>query len=177
MPEIHEPFMISLKVPQLGAIRNVNESSGSSPLSQREPANTARSVKFVGRERQQIDAQIIHRQHPLAHQLGRIGMKVNARSALPAEFEHEPARALHAEQDGLALVHRLLSNAAHHLTDDGVMLVEVGESAERLIAAYPTLDILWCEFEQGGDGVFAVTAQTLRAASNLWPSSEACHVG
>ncbi len=98
-------------------------------------------------------------------------------AALPAEFEHEPARALHAEQGGLALVHQLLANAAHHLTDDGVMLVEVGESADALVAAYPTLDILWCEFEHGGDGVFAVTAHTLRAASDLWPTSEACHVG
>ena len=83
---------------------------------------------------------------------------------LPPEYAHEPAAALVADEDGLALVHALLCDASNHLTEDGVLIMEVGESADAFIARYPTLPILWCEFERGGDGVFAINAQALRDA-------------
>ncbi|MFK8015538.1 MAG: 50S ribosomal protein L3 N(5)-glutamine methyltransferase [Gammaproteobacteria bacterium] len=84
---------------------------------------------------------------------------------LPAEYAHEPSFALLAADDGLQLVATLLRDAHRHLTDDGVLLMEVGESAEAFAQRYPELPVMWCEFERGGDGVFAIDARALRDAS------------
>ena len=74
--------------------------------------------------------------------------------ALPPEYRHEPALALRAGSDGLDVVRRILAGAADHLAGDGVLVVEVGDSEGRLVAAYPRLPFVWLEFEHGGGGVF-----------------------
>ncbi|MCM2971446.1 50S ribosomal protein L3 N(5)-glutamine methyltransferase [Larsenimonas suaedae] len=84
-------------------------------------------------------------------------------AAMPSEFGHEPTLALAAGDDGLSIVHRILKEAGAHLTDHGVLIVEVGNSAVHLDAAYPDLPVMWLEFEHGGEGVFAITAETLKA--------------
>ena len=81
--------------------------------------------------------------------------------ALPPEYGHEPRAALQAGADGLAFVERLLADAASYLAEDGIMVVEVGESAAAFVAAYPGLPVTWCEFERGGDGVFVIEAAAL----------------
>ena len=83
-------------------------------------------------------------------------------AALPAEYHHEPALALEADDNGLAFVKRLLHQAADHLTPQGVLIVEVGLSEDALTDAYPDVPFIWLEFEQGGEGVFVLTAQQLR---------------
>ena len=75
---------------------------------------------------------------------------------LPAEYKHEPRQALRADQDGLALAHRILREAPEFLAEDGVLLMEVGESASAIAAAYEHLPFIWCEFERGGDGVLVI---------------------
>ena len=85
--------------------------------------------------------------------------------ALPAEYTHEPLRALASGDDGLDLVRRLMREAAGYLQPDGAMLMEVGESAAALIAEVGPLPLVWCEFARGGDGVFLVEAAALRAAT------------
>lgn len=82
--------------------------------------------------------------------------------SLPAEYLHEPRLALFAEQSGLAIVQRILQQAGQYLSDHGILIVEVGESAEDLINLYPQVPFVWLEFEQGGDGVFLLTAQNVR---------------
>lgn len=82
-------------------------------------------------------------------------------AAMPAEFRHEPALALGAGDDGLDVVRRLLREARTHLNDDGVLIVEVGNSDRHLEAAFPEVPFLWLEFERGGHGVFALTARDL----------------
>lgn len=82
--------------------------------------------------------------------------------ALPAEYRHEPEMALLAEHAGLAIVQRILRDAKRYLSEHGILIVEVGESAEDLIATYPDVPFTWLDFEQGGDGVFLLTAQILR---------------
>jgi ribosomal protein L3 glutamine methyltransferase len=75
-------------------------------------------------------------------------------AALPSEYRHEPDLALRAGADGLDVVRRILSGAAHHLVPDGALFVEVGDSDERVRQAFPDLPFVWLEFEHGGGGVF-----------------------
>lgn len=76
--------------------------------------------------------------------------------ALPEEFQQEPRLGLAAGEDGLDLVRRILAEASEHLTDDGVLIVEVGVSQYYLEEAYPELPFFWFDFEHGGEGVFAI---------------------
>jgi len=82
-------------------------------------------------------------------------------SALPEEYRHEPDLALRAGGDGLDVVRRILRGAESHLAPGGVLVVEVGDSDERLQQAYPTVPFLWLEFEHGGGGVFLLTKAEL----------------
>jgi ribosomal protein L3 glutamine methyltransferase len=82
---------------------------------------------------------------------------------LAAEFEHEPGSlALTAGKDGLDLVLPMLQRAADYLTDDGILIVEVGYSQLALERALPTVPFLWIDFEFGGEGVFLLTSSQLQ---------------
>ena len=77
-----------------------------------------------------------------------------AMQALPAEYRHEPALALAAGGDGLAVVRRILKDTKRHLTRNGVLLVEVGGGREAVEAAYPDIEFTWLETGVGSDQVF-----------------------
>ena len=80
---------------------------------------------------------------------------------LDAEFQHEPALGLAAGTDGLDIVTSILNDAGKHLRDDGILVVEVGHSQERLAALFPDVPFLWLEFEYGGEGVFLLESACL----------------
>jgi ribosomal protein L3 glutamine methyltransferase len=83
---------------------------------------------------------------------------------LAAEFDFEPGSlALTAGKQGLDLVLPMLLKAADFLTDEGVLIVEVGYSQTALEEALPEVPFLWIDFEFGGEGVFLLTAGQLRA--------------
>jgi ribosomal protein L3 glutamine methyltransferase len=82
-------------------------------------------------------------------------------SCLPDEFHNEPELALAAGEDGLDLVRIMLSQARQYLADDGLFIVEVGNSWPALEEAYPSVPFMWQEFELGGHGVFVLTADQL----------------
>lgn len=82
-------------------------------------------------------------------------------AALPDEYRHEPDVALRAGHDGLDVVRRLLRDADAHLEPGGALVVEVGDSEERLQQAYPSVPFVWLEFERGGGGVFVLTKDEL----------------
>jgi ribosomal protein L3 glutamine methyltransferase len=85
-------------------------------------------------------------------------------ASLPDEFHAEPELGLASGDDGLDFTRHLLKEAADYLTDDGLLVVEVGNSWPALAEAYPSLPFVWVEFERGGHGVFVLTAQNLRVA-------------
>ncbi|MNM98841.1 50S ribosomal protein L3 glutamine methyltransferase [compost metagenome] len=83
--------------------------------------------------------------------------------ALPQEYSHEPDLALRAGDDGLDLVLKILRDAPDHLTEEGLLICEVGESEQHLIKLLPEVDFAWIEFKVGQMGIFAVEASELRA--------------
>jgi len=80
---------------------------------------------------------------------------------LPDEYLHEPELGLAAGDDGLDLVVPLLQQARQYLTDQGILVVEVGNSQQALQLAYPHVAFYWLDFERGGSGIFLLTAQQL----------------
>lgn len=88
-------------------------------------------------------------------------------AAMPAEYHAEPALGLASGDDGLDFTRRLLAQAAEHLSEDGLLVVEVGNSQQALEQAFPSLPMVWVEFERGGHGVFVLPASALRAYSGV----------
>ena len=76
--------------------------------------------------------------------------------ALPAEYGHEPKLGLTAGSDGLDFALRILREAPDHLTEEGVLIVEVGESERALVELLPEVPFNWVEFNVGQMGVFVI---------------------
>jgi ribosomal protein L3 glutamine methyltransferase len=82
---------------------------------------------------------------------------------LPDEYQHEPELGLASGVDGLELTRQILRQAASHLTEQGVLICEVGNSMVALAAQFPQVPFHWIEFNKGGIGVFALTKAQLVA--------------
>lgn len=87
---------------------------------------------------------------------------------LPKEYLHEPQKALLCEADGLDTVRKILQNARAHLTDKGILIVEVGFNQEKLEAEFPHVPFTWLQFENGGEGVFLLTADELKELNHTF---------
>jgi len=79
-------------------------------------------------------------------------------SALAPEFRAEPDMGFLGGESGLDLVLRILVDAGDYLTEQGILVVEVGSSAQTLQDTFPDVPFYWLDFERGGDGVFLLTA-------------------
>jgi len=75
-------------------------------------------------------------------------------ATLPAEYRHEPASALEADDNGLFLVEKILLHAAKFLSPQGLLFVEVGNSDYAVMEKWPDIEFMWLDFELGGHGVF-----------------------
>jgi ribosomal protein L3 glutamine methyltransferase len=91
-------------------------------------------------------------------------------AALPAEYAHEPGLALASGEDGLDIPLRILADSGRHLNENGVLIMEVGNSAVELAEQLPEAPFLWLEFERGGHGVLLLESAQLEA---LAPQVEA----
>jgi ribosomal protein L3 glutamine methyltransferase len=74
--------------------------------------------------------------------------------ALPPEYLHEPKMALGSGNDGLDATRVILAKAAQHLTENGVLIVEIGHNRDVLEAAYPDLPFTWLDVSAGDQFVF-----------------------
>lgn len=81
---------------------------------------------------------------------------------LPKEYLYEPGSALLAGKNGDEVVEKILKEAPKHLSPDGVLVVEVGNSEPVVLQKYPHLPFTWLEFEKGEAEVFLLTADQLK---------------
>jgi ribosomal protein L3 glutamine methyltransferase len=82
--------------------------------------------------------------------------------ALPREYRHEPRLALASGRDGLESVRAIFSAAPRYLADDGILVVEVGNTEETLMRKFPRVPFIWPEIAMGGGGVFMLRAGDLK---------------
>jgi len=75
-------------------------------------------------------------------------------NALPQEYLHEPKLALGSGHDGLDATRVILKKAAKYLTENGVLIVEIGHNRDALEAAYPNLPFTWLDVSAGDEYVF-----------------------
>lgn len=80
---------------------------------------------------------------------------------LPTEYTHEPEMGLGSGFDGLDITRQILAQSAQHLTENGLLICEVGNSQIHVEAQYPEVNFTWLTFERGGHGVFMLTKQQL----------------
>ena len=90
---------------------------------------------------------------------------------MPKEYRHEPELGLVAGDDGLKLVRIMLAKACDYLVPGGIMVVEVGNSAGALVETFPTVPFTWIEFERGGDGVFLIEQEQIKANRSVFENA------
>ncbi|MEJ1098631.1 MULTISPECIES: 50S ribosomal protein L3 N(5)-glutamine methyltransferase [unclassified Pseudoxanthomonas] len=81
--------------------------------------------------------------------------------ALPKEYSFEPDLGLRAGDDGLDIVLKILRDAPLHLSQEGLLICEVGESERALVKLLPDVEFAWIEFKVGQMGIFAVECAEL----------------
>jgi len=82
-------------------------------------------------------------------------------AAFPPEYAAEPAVAHAGGGDGLDIVRRILAEAPDHLTDDGMLVVEIGTGRAILEGEFPGLPFLWLETAESEGEVFAAHRSAL----------------
>ena len=86
-------------------------------------------------------------------------------TTLPPEFRAEPAIALDGNaaggSDGMDFVRRLLNSAGRHMTDDAVLVLEVGNERAHFEAAFKRLAAVWLPTSAGDDQVLLLTTEQL----------------
>lgn len=89
-------------------------------------------------------------------------------ATMPVEYHHEPSLALVSGKDGLDITRRILAQAARFLKEDGLLVVEVGNSEAHLRDAFPSVPFIWAEFAHGGHGVFLLERKTLLECADFF---------
>ena len=92
---------------------------------------------------------------------------VNAASMaqLPPEYQAEPELALSGNMrggsDGMDFIRQLLADAPARMSEDAVLVLEIGNEREHFEAAFPDLPVFWLETSAGSDQVLLLTRQAL----------------
>ena len=81
--------------------------------------------------------------------------------ALPLEYRAEPELALAGGLDGMDFVRQLFQEAPSRMSDNAVLVLEIGNEATHFVAAFPHLEVAWLDTSAGDDQVLLVTRQAL----------------
>lgn len=94
---------------------------------------------------------------------------VNAQSmkALPAEYQAEPELALASGEDGMdftrALIAAIRAEPDRHMSEDAVLILEIGNEREHFERAFPDMPVFWLPTTSGDDQVLLITREALLA--------------
>ncbi|MDR1310704.1 MAG: 50S ribosomal protein L3 N(5)-glutamine methyltransferase [Burkholderiaceae bacterium] len=80
---------------------------------------------------------------------------------LPPEYQHEPYMALAGGHDGMDITRRIVADAKPHLTENGLLVVEIGNEARHAKAAFAQRDLTWLSTSGGDDRVFLLAGAAL----------------
>lgn len=80
---------------------------------------------------------------------------------LPQEYRHEPHLALAGGTDGMDLVRRILQAAPRYLSENGVLVLEIGHERDFFEAAFPELSPVWLDTEEASDQLLLLTREQL----------------
>jgi ribosomal protein L3 glutamine methyltransferase len=83
--------------------------------------------------------------------------------ALPAEYLAEPELALAGGADGMDFVRQLLRDAPARMSENAVLVLEIGNEVAHFIAAFPELEVAWLDTSSGDDQVLLIPRQSLLA--------------
>ncbi len=92
---------------------------------------------------------------------------VNAQSmqALPAEYRAEPELALASGEDGMDFTRELFAalraDPDRYLSEDAVLVLEIGNERDHFERAFPDLAVTWLETSSGADQLLLVTREAL----------------
>ncbi|CUX95824.1 50S ribosomal protein L3 glutamine methyltransferase [Candidatus Mikella endobia] len=89
-------------------------------------------------------------------------------NSMPKEFHAEPKLGLIAGNDGLKFVKRILACAFKYLSEEGILICEVGNSMKQLIKKYPQIPFKWLKLNHGGIGIFMLTWKQLIRYKNFF---------
>lgn len=88
---------------------------------------------------------------------------VNAESmlTLPPEYRHEPSLALAGGDDGMDLVRTIIEQAPAHMSEGGLLLIEIGHERPYFEAAFPELEPIWLDTAEASDQILLLTKEQL----------------
>jgi ribosomal protein L3 glutamine methyltransferase len=94
---------------------------------------------------------------------------VNAQSMaqLPPEYRAEPDLALAGGTDGMDFIRSLLRDAPSRMSDEAVLVVEIGNERAHFEAAFPRLEAVWLETSAGHDQVLLLTKEAIASGLSL----------
>lgn len=77
---------------------------------------------------------------------------------LPQEWQWEPPLSSQAGEDGLEYLRKVLQQAGSYLSEQGLLVLDVGPHRASLSKLYPKTDFIWLEHGYQGVDVLALTA-------------------
>jgi ribosomal protein L3 glutamine methyltransferase len=80
---------------------------------------------------------------------------------LPPEYRAEPELALAGGSDGMDFVRPLLAGVHKCMSEDAVLVLEIGNERAAFETAFPQLEAVWLETSAGEDQVLLVTRESL----------------
>ena len=92
---------------------------------------------------------------------------VNAQSmaSLPPEYRAEPSLALDGNRsgtsDGMDFIRQLLAHASAHMSEQAILVLEIGNERDNFEAAFGDLEAIWLQTSAGEDQVLLLTRDAL----------------